>query len=233
LDLARVARARLRNSRVSGADVKAAAGFLFATLVASAARAQEAEEGPPQQEEQRPHWNAQRHVTPMLRTWAGATVAHLSGEQITYAGGTVAVGYESLFSVRPTLNEWFYGSVFGAEARARVLRSVDSEGSWLVGTGLAFTSYVLPKDVSRHLRFAGFFSIVIPEVGVAFRHPEPHSLSLRWSAPIAYLVHPHIAVELVPAMTFLTHTPRGEIELLWELTLGVSWRQIGQLPIGI
>jgi hypothetical protein len=39
-----------------------------------------------------------------------------------------------------------------------------------------------------------------------------------------------VALELVPAMTWLTQTPRAEIEVLWQLTLGASWRQLGPLP---
>lgn len=198
---------------------------LFAGLVASAARAEERDPNAP------PRWNSQSFVTPEVRTWGGATFAHLSGERLTYAGGSFAAGAESYFSVSPAINRWFYGSMFGVEARARVLHSIDAGSeSWLVAGGLAFSSFVSPSEISRRLRFAGLFAVLVPEIGVAFRNPEADSFSLRWSAPVAWLATHHVAVEVVPAMTWLTHTASGDVEVLWELTLGVSWRELGPLP---
>jgi hypothetical protein len=69
-----------------------------------------------------------------------------------------------------------------------------------------------------------------PEIGVALRSPEADSFSLRWSAPVAWLATHHVAVEAVPAMTWLTRTASGDVEVMWELTLGVSWRHVGPLP---
>jgi hypothetical protein len=67
------------------------------------------------------------------------------GAQVSngYAGGSLSVGFQSQFSVSPALNRWFFGSAFGLEARAHVLRSLAAgSDAWLLAAGLALPLYV-------------------------------------------------------------------------------------------
>lgn len=188
-----------------------------------------------QQKYDPPAWHTQPGVTPELRLWAAPALGHLSGEGIGYAGGTLALGFESLFSVHPTLNQLFYGSAFGAELRVHAFRSIEgAPPSSLVAAGLAFTGSVVgdgDTPFERLVRLPSIFALLVPEVGVAFRQPQPTSFYLRWSAPIALLVQKNVAVELVPGLSLLSTTPTARVEELWQVGLAVSWRHLGELPI--
>jgi hypothetical protein len=182
-----------------------------------------------------PAWHKQPWGTPELRLSAAPELGHLSGEGIGYAGGTLAVGLESLFSVSAPLGpRLFLGSVFGGELRLHAFRSIEgAPRSSLVAAGLAFTAYVVQdRDTpfARLVRFPSLFAVITPEAGVALRQPQPTSFYLRWSAPVALLVHPNVALELVPAVSLLYSTPTGRVEELWQIGLAVSWRHLGKLP---
>jgi len=81
------------------------------------------------------------------------------------------------------------------------------------------------------VRLPSVLAVLAPEVGVAFRQPQPTTPYLRWSAPVALLIHPNVAVEVVPAMSVFFTTPTARVDELWQVGLAVSWRHLGQLPI--
>jgi hypothetical protein len=177
-----------------------------------------------------PAWRRQQHVHPLPRVWVAPTIARLPAEGLALAGASVAFGFESQYSVSPTLNRLFYGSAFGLEARAHALRAFDgAPSSWLVGGGVALTMNVTEHgDGASRLRFPSVFGLLLPEAGVAARHPQPTSFYLRWSAPVAVLVGKPVAIELVPSASLLYHGARGGAEALWLIGVAVSWRAMGR-----
>ncbi len=180
-----------------------------------------------------PSWRRQAPDRLALRLSLTPAVAFEPSQHLSYVGGSVGVGYEAQFWVHPAINRWLFGQVFGAELRCHVLDLQTGEGSpWLVAPGLAYSAYVLfPNESPLHAwRFAAPFAVLVPEVGVAFRHREHAAPFLRFSAPAAVLIHQRVAVELTPALTILNPAPQAVPELLWELSLGVSWRQVVNRP---
>lgn len=178
-----------------------------------------------------PAWRRRQHGHLLLRLADAASYARLPAEGQSYVGGSLSVGYEGSFSVSPALNRWFFGNLFGVEARAHVLRSFgDGPDSWLIATGFTIPMSFTAQEWGRfeRVRVPSPFGVLVPEAGVAFRHPQPTSFYLRWSAPLAVLVDKEVAVELVPSLLLLYRTPTGAVTPLWLLSLAFSWRDLGR-----
>jgi hypothetical protein len=145
----------------------------------------------------------------------------------------MAVGYESQFSIHPTINETFFGSAFAAELRGHGFKQTPLGSSgWLILVGGAFSSHILSQSHKTlpRWRMASIFSTLVPEVGAAFRDGHGPSPYTRWSLPVGWLLSPAFALELVPSVSMLYSNPSGNPELLWQIGLGASWRQLGPLP---
>jgi len=178
-----------------------------------------------------PAWRRQQSGHPLLRLAGAASYARLPAEGLGYAGGSLSVGYLGSFSVSPELKRWFFGCVFGVEARGHVLRSLDAgSGAWLFAAGLTIPmSFIAHQSISlERVSVPSLFGLLVPEAGIALRSPQPASFYLRWSAPIAVLIDKNVAVELVPAMSLLYRTPTGAVTPLWQVSLAFSWRDLGR-----
>ena len=178
-----------------------------------------------------PAWRRRQHGHLLLRLAGAAGYARLPAEGQSYVGGSLSVGYEGSFSVSPELNRWFFGNLFGVEARAHVLRSLGAgPDGWLVATGLTIPMSFTAQEWGRfeRVRVPSPFGVLVPEAGVAFRHPQPTSFYLRWTVPLAVLVDKEVAVELVPSVLLLYRTPTGAVTPLWLLSLAFSWRDLGR-----
>jgi hypothetical protein len=148
------------------------------------------------------------------------------------AGASLTLSGERRFSIHPWLNEVFYGEAMGLELRGRIFRTSGPMGDrprelW-TQAGAAFTSSVLVEGSSaaRRLRVPGLFPLLLPEIGATFRPGSRPIPTLRWSAPVAYLVHRNVALELTPSATLLGPTPREHPNLFVGLGVGLSFRQV-------
>jgi hypothetical protein len=222
-------------------------------LLASAARAHEAEPGLPSFAQEQdpdlgccyrgkvesfdpPAWRSRQYGRLLLRVAGAASYAGLPAEGQSYAGGSFSVAYEGSYSVSPELNRWFFGDIFGVEARAHVLRSLESgPGAWLVAAGLTIPMSFAAQEYSNleRVRIPSPFGVLVPEAGVALRTPQPTSFYLRWSAPLAVLIDKNVAVELAPSVWLLYQTPTGAVTPLWQLSLSFSWRELGTPNIDV
>lgn len=169
-----------------------------------------------------------------MRAFAAPSAAYLSASSQAYLGASFAFGYESLFSIHPKVNALFYGQAMGLELRTHALCQVRSAApsearstAWLLATGLAFSSYVVSSSHGR-FRAKSILGVILPELGAAFRDNHVASFYTRWDWPIAFLVTPAFALELSPSLGLLYDTPSQKPEALWQVALGVSWRDAGE-----
>lgn len=182
--------------------------------------------------ERPPRWTDQGTWGYSLRAAAAGEVAREVDAKRTQAGGSLTVGGERYFSIHPRINQLFYGEMMGVELRGRLLRaagSTDGDARALTGqVGMAFTSSIAPggPNAFRRLRVAALFPVLLPEVGATFRAGARPAPTLRWSAPISYLLHENVAVDLVPAATLVRPSPRERPDLWLGLGVGLSFRQL-------
>ncbi len=181
---------------------------------------------------QRPRWRSQPAWTPSERIAASGEIAELTQPGTNLAGGSFAAGYEILYPVDPAINRTFYGEAMGIEARAHFLRSIESSSdAWLIQAGAAFSSYKLfGGGALDQFRFPAFFPLLLPEIGAAFDPDPPASLYFRWSAPLAFLIHKNVAIELTPSVSLLDPSPKPNPNVLVALDFGFSFREIRRRP---
>lgn len=169
---------------------------------------------------------------PAARAVVSGEVAQRTRPGTELAGGSVAFGYEILYPVDPSINRRFYGEAMGIEARGHFLRSRGEDPNvWLVQAGAAFSSYKLFKgSAGGRMRFPAIFPLLLPEVGAAFEADEPAKGYLRWSAPLAFLIHRNFAIELAPSVSLIGPDPKPNPDVLVGLSFGISFREIRERP---
>jgi hypothetical protein len=179
-----------------------------------------------------PRWTDQPTRGPSVRVVAAGEVAGQVETSRMLAGGSLTLAGERRFSIHPWLNEVFYGEAMGLELRGRIFRTSgptpDRPREIWTQAGAAFTSSVLVdgSSAARRLRVPGLFPLLLPEIGATFRPGSRPVPTLRWSAPIAYLVQRNVALELTPSATLIAPTPREHPNLFVGLGVGLSFRQV-------
>ena len=203
-------------------------------LTATAPRAAQAQRkspyGPPYVPRPTAWWN-QRHVEALPRFWVAPGYGRFPSEGLGLWALSVGAGVESQVRLSPAFVRWLYGSSFGAELRAHLLRpSSGAPAPWFAAVGMTLTMNVVEPNIRalRRVRFPSLCGLLLPEAGVAARSPQPTSLYFRWSAPIALLLGDEIAVELVPSLSLLNEGAHGGVEALWLFGVAVSWRSPGE-----
>jgi len=202
---------------------------LSATLVLRAAHAQRKSPfwDPPPSPPPPLDWSMNTDEHWLWRTWVAPSAAYLPAGEIAFAGASLGVGLEAQFPERKLSHRLLYGSATGLEGRLHTMSSLgDAPRSWLIAGGLAITSNdvdVKPRAL-RRVRFPSLAGLIVPEAGAAARSPQPASLYLRWSVPVAVLVARSLAVEIVPALWLLYGD--GGLETFWSLGLAISYREI-------
>jgi hypothetical protein len=208
---------------------------LLAFALAVAPRGAQAQRKPPYEPPYRPPptaWWRQEQIRALPRWWLAPGYARLPSEGLGFLAVSAGAGVESQVRSPSALVRWLYGSSFGVELRGHLLRPGDgAPAPWLAAGGLALTMNVVEHDVRglRRVRFPSLCGLVLPEAGIAARSPQPTSLYFRWSAPVALLVDDEVAVELVPSVSLLNEGAHGDVEALWLLGVGISWRALGHV----
>jgi len=148
----------------------------------------------------------------------------LAATGVTLTGGEVSGGFRFTWDARrdDEVLGMIFGTVIGADIRVRSLALFPSQSptSWTVTIGIApAMTYASRDDV---FRVPTFYSILIPEFGVALREGRDPVWYAGWSLPFTFLIDEHLGFEArASALVVDDWIPGDDVEAILTLGLGL------------
>lgn len=151
-------------------------------------------------------------------------------------GGEVSVGYAARLGVRSqaphrvssgftaVVPEVLFGEVWSLEGTFRALRGEAGPSRLFVGLSFSFLNLVGERTDESRLRGPTLLGVALPEVGFWFPGGGVAAPYISYSAPFAWLLSEHVAVEMRPSLTFAFRSDGAPNDVYAWLSAAVMWR---------
>jgi hypothetical protein len=175
-----------------------------------------------------------RWITPSRRetfAWEASAFALggvLGATGVPLLGGEANVGVRFVWDPRNSDDDFLallLGDVLGLDVRVRAfaLAPAQAPSEWGVTIGLAPVVGYSPRSESFLL--PTFYSIVVPELGVALRTNRDAAFYMGWSLPFAFLVSSNVGLQARASVLVVDDwVPGSDVEAIVSLSLGVTVR---------
>lgn len=152
----------------------------------------------------------------------------LGATGLGFSGGEVSGGFRFTWDAHGEEDDFLaiiFGDVLGADLRVRALSLLPTQGptSWAVTVGIApAMGYANDHEI---FRLPTFYSILLPEVGVALRETSDPAIYAGWSLPVTFLLEEHLGVEARATVLIIDDwIPGDDTEVLVSFGLGLVGR---------
>ncbi len=152
----------------------------------------------------------------------------LGATGVALAGGEVSGGFRFTWDPRTTDDDFLaivFGNVLGLDLRVRVLELLPMQGasSWSATVGLAPAMGY--GTAHESFRLPTFYSILLPEVGIALRESRDPTWYAGWSLPVTFLLDEHVGIEARASVMLVDEwIPGHDLEAIVTFGLGLVGR---------
>ena len=176
-------------------------------------------------------WKGYRYE--QLRSFVESSAGPIVG--VDLGSGQVSAGYGARIGFRERdyaedsvpFGGVMFGEVRSLEVTFRAFRGDAGPPRFFVGLSLTTMNFIaanyehIPES---RLRGPTVLGVALPEVGFWFPADGFAAPYLSYSAPFAYLVSEHVAVELRPSLTITFHQDSARTDLHGWLSTALLWR---------
>jgi hypothetical protein len=176
-----------------------------------------------------PYWLTPRRIEQVVWELAGYGIGGVLGSSgVGFAGGEVSGGFRFTWDPHGEDDDFLaiiFGDVLGIDVRVRALELMPVQGSstWSMTLGLAPAMGYAPHH--EIFRLPTFYSVLLPEIGVALREGYDASWYAGWSLPVTVLVAEHLGIEGRASVLIVDDwIPGDDVEAIVTFGLGIVGR---------